>query len=91
MSVKKFNIDDYDNPVAIAVKKIGGVKKAARKLDTSECVIMLWIRKGFVSRRSCAAILENHTDVPVEDLLRKPEAYVANLEAWRSQLLASRQ
>jgi hypothetical protein len=88
MSVKKFNIGDYDNPVAIAVKKIGGVKKAARKLDTAECVIMLWIRKGFVSRRSCAEILENHTGVPEEDLLRRPEEYVANLSSWLSRLSA---
>jgi hypothetical protein len=41
-------IKDYDNPVARAVIKIGGVKKAAKKLEVAECVIMLWIRKGFV-------------------------------------------
>ena len=79
-------IKDYDNPVATAVKKIGGVKKAAKKLGRMECVIELWIRKGFVPARRYAEILNNHTDVPEEDLLRRPEGYDAKLSAWLSQL-----
>lgn len=69
MQIKKFNINDYDNPVAVAVKKIGGVKRAAKKLDTAECVVELAVKKGYVGLKRYAVILENHTDVPVEDLL----------------------
>lgn len=78
-------IKDYDNPVATAVKKMGGVKRAARKLGTSACVVEVCIR-GFVSSRRYAQILNNHSDVPEEDLLRGREEYEAKLSAWIAQL-----
>ncbi|OGS94069.1 MAG: hypothetical protein A3H31_03145 [Gallionellales bacterium RIFCSPLOWO2_02_FULL_57_47] len=64
MQVKKF-----DNPVAVAVKKIGGVKKAAKKLDTADCVVEVAVKNGFVRIKRYAEILETHTDVPEDDLL----------------------
>ena len=65
-------IKDYDNPVATAVKKMGGIKRAAKKLDTMECVVEVCIRKGYVTSRRYAQILNNHSDVPEEDLMRRP-------------------
>ncbi len=73
MQVSQFKISDYDNPVATAVKKIGGIKRAAKKLGHDEVVIRLWIRKGFVPYRRCAEILNDYTDVPEDDLLRQSE------------------
>ena len=73
MSVNKFRLSDYDNPVAEAVKKIGGVKRAAKKLCKGECVVEQSVRRGYLRYRREAVTLNIHTDVPEEDLLRSPE------------------
>jgi hypothetical protein len=56
-----FDVSKYDNPVAQAVKKIGSIKKAARKLNVEDYVVMHWIRSGYVRSRMSALILEDKT------------------------------
>ena len=68
----KYDISKYDNPVAQAIKKIGSVKKAARKLNVADCVVMFWVKSGYVRSRMSALILEDKTGIPQEILLTKP-------------------
>jgi hypothetical protein len=65
MSVRKVRY----NPVADAVRKIGGVKKAAGKLGEPEIVVELWIKKGYVPYRLAAIVLNEFSDVPEDDLM----------------------
>lgn len=81
-------IKDYDNPVATAVRKIGGVKKAAKMLLRDAETIEIWIRNGYVPDHLSAEILNEYSDVPEEDLLRRGEEYNAKLSAWLAQLSA---
>lgn len=66
-------IKDYNNPVATAVKKIGGVRKAAKKLLIDAKTVEIWIRNGYVPNYLSAEILNEYSDVPEEDLLRRTE------------------
>jgi hypothetical protein len=68
----KFNIDDYSNDVAAAIRKMGGVDAAAEKLDTIWLEIQDWIRSGYVPS-SYAKVIHYRTGIPMFDLVRRPE------------------
>jgi len=65
-------IKGYDNPVATAVKKMGGIKRAAKKLCIYPGTVEIWIRNGYVPDYLSAEILNEYSDVPEEDLMRRP-------------------
>lgn len=70
MSIKKFDIDDYRNGVADAIIKLGGIEKAAEKLDTIWLEVQDWIKDGYVPR-DYAKDIHNRTGVPMYDLVQK--------------------
>jgi phage host-nuclease inhibitor protein Gam len=65
MSVRKVRY----NPVAEAVRIIGGVRKAAKRLGTDVEDVKLWVKRGYVPYRLAAMVLNEFSDVPEEDLL----------------------
>jgi hypothetical protein len=70
MSVKKFNIEDYENDVAYAITKLGGVEIAAEKLDTIWLEVQDWIRMGYVPP-SYAKEIHNRIGVPMYDPVQR--------------------
>jgi hypothetical protein len=69
MSVRGFNIDDYANGVADAIRKLGGVEKAAELLDEVWLEIEFWIERGYVPAR-LADKIHNKTGVPMYELVQ---------------------
>jgi len=68
--VKEFNIDDYCNDVADAIKSLGGVDKAAEKLGTFGIEVRMWIKSGFMPD-SYAEKIHHKTGMPVYDLVQR--------------------
>ncbi len=70
MPIKEFNIDDYCNDVADAIKRLGGVDIAAEKLDTFGIEVRMWIKSGYVPE-SIAEKIHYKTGTPIYDLVQR--------------------
>ena len=70
MQVIEFNIDDYCNDVADAIKRLGGVDIAEEKLDTFGIEVRIWIKSGYLPD-SYAEKIHRKTGIPIYDLVQR--------------------